>query len=277
MDIHTRIKMLRLLCGMTQEELAFKAEVPRPSLGNYEQGTYVPRDKSLERLAAILGVEPGYLRYGSPVLISQAWLPAIPVNARRRRETIEDILRLLPDFIVENRFDSVISRPLGDGGRLFFLGRNNDYTCMLLAAAELADSALKEIKSVVPVEELLEDANITIATFSARDIELHAKYSGHKGWKFDVEGMCRSLEMRRGTGKEIKKEPLSFVLNALLLVSREYDLPLEAVSGLVEFSIQKYTEVAPLPTNRISATGLMRDIRTKIESLGGTRHEATNL
>ncbi len=261
---------------MTQEELAFRAEVPRPSLGNYEQGTYVPRDKSLERLAAIFGVEPGYLRYGSPVVTSQTWLPAIPVNARRKRETIEDILRLLPDFIAENRFDCGISRPLGDGGRLFFLGRNNDYTCLLLAVADLAGSALEKIKSIVPVEELLEHAEITVATFSARDIDLQAKHSGHKGWKFDVEGMCRSLEMRRGTGKEVKREPLSFVLNALLQVTREYDLPLEAVSGLVAFSIQKYTEVVPLPTNRISATGLMRDIRTKIESLGGTRRGINN-
>lgn len=271
MDIHTRIKILRLLCGMTQEELAFRSEVPRPSLGNYEQGTYVPRDKSLERLAAIFGVEPGYLRYGSPVLTSQAWLPNIPVNARRKRETIDDILKLLPDFIAENRFDCAITRPLGDGGRLFYFGRTNEYSCLMLTPADLAESALNRIKGLVLVEELLEHVDITVGTFSVKDLDLQAKHSGHRGWKFDVEGMCRSLEMRRGTGKEIKKGPLSFVLNALLLVSREYDLPLDAVSGLVEFSIQKYSEVSPLPTSRINPAALMRDVRTTIESLGGVR------
>jgi transcriptional regulator with XRE-family HTH domain len=178
MDIHNRIKMLRLLRGLTQEELAFRAEVPRPSLGNYEQGTYVPRDKSLESLADILGVEPGYLRYGSPVVSAQVWQPDIPTNARRKLETIHDIVRLLPEFITENRFDAVISRPLGGGERLFYFGRKSDYSCLLLAVSDLEESALNTIKGLVPVEDLLEHPDITVASFSAKDLDLQAQFSG---------------------------------------------------------------------------------------------------
>lgn len=139
MNIHSRIKILRLLCGMTQEELASKAGVPRPSLGNYEQGTYVPRDKSLERLATILDVEPGYLRYGSPVIFSQVWLPTIPVNVRRKRETIEDIINLLPEFVLENHFTGLVTGTLSDGNRTLLFGRQKNFDCLLLTSAEFAD------------------------------------------------------------------------------------------------------------------------------------------
>ncbi len=263
--------MLRLLRGLTQEELAFRAEVPRPSLGNYEQGTYVPRDKSLESLAGIFGVEPGYLRYGSPVVGGQVWQPAIPANARRKLETISDIVKLLPEFIKENRFDAVISRPLGEGGRLFFFGRENKYSCLLLAVADLADPVLNLIKDIVPTEELLAHADITIDSFSTKEIDLQARHSGHKGWSFDVDGMCRSLTSLKGPAVEISKDPLSFVIDALLYVGREYEIPLDAVPSLREYLIQRYLEEAPLPTNRLNATRLMSDIRRKIEALGGVR------
>ncbi len=40
MKINTRIKLLRLLIGMTQEELAFQVEIPRATLGHYEIGSW---------------------------------------------------------------------------------------------------------------------------------------------------------------------------------------------------------------------------------------------
>ena len=273
MDIHNRIKILRLLRGLTQEELAFRAEVPRPSLGNYEQGTYVPRDKSLESLAGIFGVEPGYLRYGSPVVGGQAWQPAIPANARRKLETINDIVKLLPEFITENCFDAVISRQLDEGGRLFFFGRDNKYSCLLLAVADLAEPVLNLINDIVPVKDLLEHLDITVESFSAKELDLQAKHSGHKGCSFDVDGMSRSLTRLKGPAVEISKEPLSFVIDALLYVDRDYDIPIDAVPSLRGYLIQRYLEEAPLPANRLNATRLMSDIRRKIEALGGIRRK----
>lgn len=269
MKPYTRLKILRLLCGMTQEELTYLVKVPRPTLGHYERGTYIPGDKSLERFAAIFGVEPGYIRYGSPVVDSQAWLPVIPVNARRKRETINDILTHLPDFIIENCFDSAISQILGDGGQLFFFGRNNHYTCLLLTAVDLATSIQKVIQSIIPISEMTKDENLTIQSYSAQDLDFYATHSKYLGRTFDVKGISRSLDIRRGTKNEIKKTPLSYVFTSLLLISGEYDLPSETITALSEFLIKKYEEVAPLPTKRINPSGLMYDIRMKIEELGG--------
>jgi hypothetical protein len=242
-------------------------------LGNYEQGTYVPRDISLERLATALGVEPGYLRYGSPVVTSQAWIPNIPANARRKRETIESILKSLPEFISENRFDCVITRSLGDDGRLYYFGRNNDYSCILLANAELADSALRIIKRIISTEELLENSEITIATFSGKDIYNEAKNLGNKGWRFDVEGISRSLWKRKEAVNKISKDALDLVLEALVHITREYDIPYEAVSSLREYAVMKYNELAPVEFKHEGGSRLLIDLRHKIESLGGIRRE----
>jgi DNA-binding XRE family transcriptional regulator len=254
---------------MTQENLALQVEVPRPSLGHYERGTYVPSDKIMGRLAANFGVESGYLRYGSPVVDSQAWLPVIPINARRKKETIKDILKLLPEFITENRFDNALSQLLGDDDRLFFFGRNKHYTCLLLATADLAKLALTEIQSVIPIAEMTKDEELTIQKFSAQDVDYYAKISKFLGRTFDVEGICRSLDIRRKTNKEIKKEPLSYVLIALLKISGEYDLSSDVIYALSDFLIKKYEEVALLPTRLIRPNELMNDIRMKIEELGG--------
>ncbi len=164
MDIHSRIKILRLLCGLNQEELAAKAGVPRPSLGNYEQGTYVPRDKSLDRLAKVFGVEPGYLRYGSPLVKSQVWLPSIPTNIRRNRETIEDIIKLLPEFIQENRFTSVIEGVLADGNQTLLFGRDSHFDCLLLLTSELGNMLINNFNDL-KLHKIEDNPFGTIETF----------------------------------------------------------------------------------------------------------------
>jgi hypothetical protein len=85
--------------------------------------------------------------------------------------------------------------------------------------------------------------------------------------------MSRSLARMKGPAVEISKEPLSFVIDALLYVSKDYEIPIDAVPPLREYLIQRYLEEAPLPTNRLNATRLMSDIRRKIEALGGTRRK----
>lgn len=49
-----KIKALRLAAGLTQEELAKKMELSRPSITNWEAGVASPKTKDLRRLADIL-------------------------------------------------------------------------------------------------------------------------------------------------------------------------------------------------------------------------------
>lgn len=139
MKICHRIKLMRLLFGLTQEELASLVSISRPSMLYYEQGGYSPTDQIVIRLADIFGVEPGYLRYGSPIIQSHIWIPNIRKNSKRMQNTINEIENLFPAFIHENRFTSVVSGYLADGSQTVIFGRDSHDGCLLLTNTQLAD------------------------------------------------------------------------------------------------------------------------------------------
>jgi transcriptional regulator with XRE-family HTH domain len=56
-----RLRDWRLKRGLTQEELARKAEVPTVSVSHFETGHRFPNAESLRRLADALGVSADYL------------------------------------------------------------------------------------------------------------------------------------------------------------------------------------------------------------------------
>ena len=59
-EIGKKIKLLRKVRGLTQEQLAEKLNVGRATLSNYEIGRRSPRLKELERIANVLGVGLDY-------------------------------------------------------------------------------------------------------------------------------------------------------------------------------------------------------------------------
>ena len=50
-----RLRRLRLLSGMTQQQLATASNVPRICIARYEAGEYAPSMKNAGKLAAALG------------------------------------------------------------------------------------------------------------------------------------------------------------------------------------------------------------------------------
>lgn len=52
------VRAARLARGLSQEQLAFEAEMKRSYLSDLERGTRNPSIRALERLAGALGVEP---------------------------------------------------------------------------------------------------------------------------------------------------------------------------------------------------------------------------
>lgn len=61
MILSEKIKELRLEKEMTQEELAEKIGVARWSVTQYENGNRVPRKSTIERIAAVLDINPATL------------------------------------------------------------------------------------------------------------------------------------------------------------------------------------------------------------------------
>lgn len=134
-----RIKLLRLLFGLTQEELAGLAGISRPSLVNYELGEYSPIDDIVIRLSDICDVEPGYLRYGSSMIRNHVWIPSIPKHSQRKQNIIDELEKLFPEFIQENQFTGLVTGTLSDGNHTLLFGRENNFDCLLLTNSELAE------------------------------------------------------------------------------------------------------------------------------------------
>lgn len=148
MKIRHRIKLLRLLFGLTQDELVSLAGISRPSLVNYEQGEYNPIDDIVIRLADIFDVEPGYLRYGSPMIRNHVWIPSIPKHSQRKQTIYDDLEKLFPELIQENAFTSLVMGKLADGNHTLLLGQNKNFDCLLLIPPDLADKLIAIMKGL---------------------------------------------------------------------------------------------------------------------------------
>lgn len=192
MKTGSRIKLMRLLLGLTQEELAGLAGISRPSLVNYEQGEYSPIDDISVRLAGIFGVEPGYLRYGTPVVQNQVWIPSIPKHAQRRQNLIDELGNLLPDFIAENSFSGVIVGTLANGTSAFLFGRGGHYDCLLVASSDLFNVVQNSFLDINDFS--VEKINLSIVnSFGAHClVAMHGEIS-RLDLEFDTKKMLQSL------------------------------------------------------------------------------------
>lgn len=64
MEFGDRVRHLRKACGLSQEELAERLDLTRPSVTSWETGKTKPRLDKLEQLAGILGTSAYYLLNG---------------------------------------------------------------------------------------------------------------------------------------------------------------------------------------------------------------------
>ncbi len=62
----TNLKRLRLAAGLSQEELAHRADIDRTYVSSLERGRYSASIDMLERLSAALDIEPSELLVKAP-------------------------------------------------------------------------------------------------------------------------------------------------------------------------------------------------------------------
>ncbi len=139
MDTAGRIKILRMLNGYTQEAIAALIGISRPSVVIWESGKHPPAPEFVIRISTLVGVEPGYISYGSPRISGGAWIPTPPERPQNFSSFIRDMETLFPTLLDENGFSAARFSRLGDGGIMFLIGRGNEYSSLLLARESLAD------------------------------------------------------------------------------------------------------------------------------------------
>jgi transcriptional regulator with XRE-family HTH domain len=67
-----RLKRLRLECGLTQKQLSLKAGLAKDLVWRWERELWGARRRSVERVAAVLQVEPEYLTKGRDSLTKRS-------------------------------------------------------------------------------------------------------------------------------------------------------------------------------------------------------------
>lgn len=138
MELHDRFKVLRLLGGYTQDEVATKASLDRARVTMWENGRYGFGAKSMFPIAKILGVDPEYLLTGRPPLRSGMWMLNPPKRHDYLKKMAGDLEELLPRFFTENGFRALVASTLSDGYGVYLLGASNkEYTSLLVVPPQL--------------------------------------------------------------------------------------------------------------------------------------------
>jgi transcriptional regulator with XRE-family HTH domain len=145
-----RIKILRILAGYNQLDLANSIGIAQPTLSKLENiEPLLLSSEVMELLAKSLKVDLSYLIKGIPTISSIYWQPLVPKSVSHINALKNDIRKLLPDILLENEITVGKLICFVDGRCYFLLGntqRTNDeknkiYYQMLI----LSDSVLKDV------------------------------------------------------------------------------------------------------------------------------------
>jgi transcriptional regulator with XRE-family HTH domain len=207
-----RIKLLRLLFGLSQDDLASLAGISRPSLLNYEQGGYNPIDDIVRRLSGIFAVEPGFFRYGSPAIHNHVWIPNIPKHTHRKQNIIDDLEKLFPEFLQENLFSSLVIGTLSDGKKTLLFGNDKLFDCLLIVDDELSEKLLAALHGLN--RYFVEKISFgTIDNFDDNCLMFLLSEINELGFSFDFNSLRKALKRL-----EIYKGRTSTNLDAGLIV-----------------------------------------------------------
>lgn len=157
MEKHERIKILRILNGFTQEDLAAASNIKQASIASYERGTYGIPEGSIKNLSKPLMVDPAYLQYGYPSLSGRVWNP--PIDGKGLVKVLRD---LLPKLLEENSLSASVTRKYVDG-RVTLLMSQDGRACLYISRSakttfHIINSSASDSEGLVPVEVFLKFA-----------------------------------------------------------------------------------------------------------------------
>ena len=267
MDTAGRIKILRLLNGYTQEEIAALLGTSRPSIVVWESGKHPPSSEYVIRLAELVGVEPGYISYGSPLISCCAWIPAPPDRAQNLSPYLRDFASLFPEFLDENGLDAARFSRLGDGGTMFLLGSGREYSCLMLVRESFSERFVKTLHGRGAVEMGSFD-RVTVENFGEDELTFIAKHAAD--FSVNLDGIWKALVKSRPGGR-VKEDTLNILFTAFGIVMQQYKITAEDQLKLSNFFTEKYRGLPPL--HNLSAGNLQGEVRKFLESLGCQRRK----
>jgi len=267
MDTAGRIKILRLLNGYTQEAVAALLGISRPSIVVWESGKHPPAPEFVIRLAELVGVEPGYISYGSPQISCSAWIPAPPDRPQNLSSYLRDIASLFPALLDENGMNVARYSRLGDGGAMFMLGREKELSCLLLAKSSLTECFVRIFDERNAVEMGSFD-RVTIESFGEDELTFIARHAAD--FSINLEGIWNALVKAR-PGARIKENALSILFASFSVVMQQYEIVGDELMKVSGFFTENFKRLPPL--QNISSGALQTEVKKYLESLGCRRRQ----
>ena len=262
MDTAGRIKILRLLNGYTQEAIAALLGTSRPSIVVWESGKHPPSPEYVIRLAEMVGVEPGYISYGSPLISCCAWIPAPPDRPQNLSSYIRDMKILFPALLDENRLNACRFSRLGDGGIMILIGRGNEFSSLLLARESLADCFVSTFDGLNTVE-MGNFERVTVDSFGEDELSFIARHAAD--FSIDHSGIWHALVKAR-PGARVKDDVLNILFTSFSFALQEYRVDSDAIMELGELFARKYRTLPP--AGKISSAAIQTEVRDFLEMLG---------
>ncbi len=195
MDRGSRLKILRILCGLSQADLASQLQVSQGNVATWERKNMFPRTPTIAKsLSEALQSGLGYLSYGESSLKSAFWEPQPPENPRHLSSYAKEVNILLPEFCAENSIEQCAYLAASDG-TLYFLGQRGERLNFAMFLTLRTDKIFAEPLSTLKKTELAGLGNVP----------LFSGYSEANG----VERLASCYRFVKSSGLEVDTEAIS--------------------------------------------------------------------
>jgi DNA-binding XRE family transcriptional regulator len=297
MEKADRLKILRLLNGFTQTELAAKAHLPQVSLAAIEKGKYAAAGETGMSIASVLGVPFEYLYSGTPSVDSSGplvWVPTPPSRTQHLQTFNNDIRHLFSLFLDENCITTVISAELRDGSLAYLIARriardlaSEEYnlllrehkppelpaillSCLLLIPKVFTDSFKSAFNSTcIAISDNYKFNDASIENFGSEHLhEMLSEYMYHKANLDKIIAVLENIRKNKSASRNKLQPTIGYIFKIFSEQINKYDLPDVKLGILADYYVSKCEELGGLPKSKIDKSLLITEIAEKFESFG---------
>lgn len=232
MDRGNRLKILRMLCGHSQDALAKKLGLSQGNVATWERKGMFPRDHEIaKRLAESLQAPVGYLAFGDPLVNCAVWEPQSPQSPRHLKSYVSEIKSLFPVFCAENQIE-ICAYCSAENGKIFILGQAGKPLSYLLIVKSVLAECFEEAMGGVKTEEIellvgYPPPTIYFDQFDLEQLETYARFFEAKGYSIDTQAIGAVLvNVRKSQHGEIDiPHSIENAFRIFHHALQEYDVP----------------------------------------------------
>ena len=232
MDRGNRLKILRMLCGQSQDVLAKELGLSQGNVATWERKGMFPRAPEIaKKLADLLQVPAGYLAFGDPQITCSVWEPIPPQSPRHLKSYLSNINNLLPEFCAENEIKHGAYYSAGNGKIVFMGQEGKPFSFLLIVRSVIAESIMKALMGVRLGEINMLDGypplNIFFDEFDSEQLEVYCRAFEVNGCTIDRQAISVALAKTRAL--RYRETDIPYLIeNAFRIFHRslqEFDLP----------------------------------------------------